>query len=699
MFKNLIESIKLSKVSYLLEIIRVRDFQSKINAFNKLKQMKITKDMGLLILEETNFEHEDTYSDFNISLSLISLLFKDYHSEYSDKLYEIYPKLTLNSKYEVLNLLANNEMISAINLYTKLVVKYGKELNDIPVGLLGTNKNNYNLLFPDLFKTLKFDIRRNPVLLLLSDFINMGTAKEEHIKKNKKLIQTSIINILKEGVNFKFNKDENVMQNKDYLSLRIFLEAIINIEYYVSNKDTKQYLDKLLKKKDNQLKLFVLENYLKKEKDISKINLNTIARDNLSRYPLYSFLKFYNLENLMPKKYANNISLSESDLYVNYAITYKYSSIPENLKLIDEKIVNDYKYYIYEFETKFNYLEEVKDPATDYILKTTKIDEKIIENSKVKYIGISGGFNKDLDPSLIEKNLPNLLVKKYSDDYNKVIEELLPKKGIILPLDLNKAKKKKLKVKNPKKKEKKKLFKIKDKEYKVKEQKIKVKKQKKIKIKEQEIYIEELEPSILRKILSFNTLLILVCTMFLGSALLLISYLNGGDILNLKNTSTDYDNLKILKSSPIKNENYKEINYQDIFKQGQSDYYVLLYKKGEKSVYHNYVNTIIDNKYTVYYVNLNKEENKKIYEGNETGFIISDDTLLKVRDGEYEFFVVGKTNILKELRDYIDTINKQKEEEAKKKKEEAKQKQKEKLEKEKEEKEQSSKEKTSKKES
>ena len=59
---------------------------------------------------------------------------------------------------------------------------------------------------------------------------------------------------------------------------------------------------------------------------------------------------------------------------------------------------------------------------------------------------------------------------------------------------------------------------------------------------------------------------------------------------------------------------------------------------------------------------LRKEDNKNLYEGNESGFIISDETLIKVKDGEYEFFVINNNNILKEMKDYVDKINKEKEE-------------------------------------
>ena len=80
--KNFINNIKLTKLSYLLEVIEVRDFKSKIRAFEKIKRMKLTKEMGLMILDDTNFDHPEDYSDFNISLSLISLVFNDYYDEY-----------------------------------------------------------------------------------------------------------------------------------------------------------------------------------------------------------------------------------------------------------------------------------------------------------------------------------------------------------------------------------------------------------------------------------------------------------------------------------------------------------------------------------------------------------------------------------------------------------------------------------------
>lgn len=662
MIKNFLESLKLSKLSYLLEVVELRDFKSKIVALNKIQKMKITKEMGLIILDAAEKDHKNNIPDFDIRLSLISLLFKNYYSDYSDRIKKIYPSLEKNSKYDLLLLLANSNNDDAVILYKELILKYGKELDDIPIGSLSTKKSNYDLLFPDILKTLKYDIKRNNVLLLLNDYVTTNVAREKDVKKYKKDICNTINSVLKQAINYKFKKNENVMQNADYLNLRIYLEAAIDLEFYVTNKDTKANLEKILKKKDNQIKLFVLENYIKKGKDISNINLNSIAKDLLSRYPLFSFLKFYNLERLMPKKYANNLSLSESDLYINYSVDNKYKSVPLNMEFIEDRLVNDYRYYVYKFETKFNYAEEIKDIATDYILKSTSVDKDIAKNGKVNYIGISGGFNKDVNPSIIEKGFLKLPVKKYFGDYTKVIDELMPKKEVPIKVNIEKVKEK-----LPKKKEKVSIFKKKEKIPK-KEKKIKLKEEKVLDLPSVEPVLEEeyKEPSLLRRIFSFNTLLFLISLCLIGSFLILFSYISGMDVLDLRKHTITHTILNINNPVEVKSEEYKEIKYEDIFKQPQKEYYVLFYNKKNKSVYHNMINTLIANKYVIYYVDTKKDENKPIFGGNSTGFVISDDTLLKVNDGEYEFYVVKKTNIVKELRDYISEIDKKIQEEKKK---------------------------------
>ena len=67
---------------------------------------------------------------------------------------------------------------------------------------------------------------------------------------------------------FKLNANDNYMTNKDYLGLRYVVECTLNIEFYCNNPKTKTLLDKLFKHKDNQLKLFVLESFIKKKKSI-----------------------------------------------------------------------------------------------------------------------------------------------------------------------------------------------------------------------------------------------------------------------------------------------------------------------------------------------------------------------------------------------------------------------------------------------
>ena len=726
MFKDFINNIKLSKLSYLLEVIEVRDFRSKINAYNKIKRMKLSKEMGLLILDNANYDHTDDYSDFNISLSLISLVFKDYYDEYSPKIEELFNKMTYESKYEILNLLSCSKNESAILLYKELVIKNCDLFDVIPIGTLSSNLNNYSLLFPDLFKALKAKTIKNNILILFNDFLNNGVVLENDIKKNKKILQTSVANVLKEGCNYKFSKNDNIMQNKDYISLRIFLEVVINIEFYISNKQTKTYLDRLYKKKDNQLKLFVLDNYVRKNMDISKKSLNTIAKDELSRYPLYSLLKYYNLENLMPKKYANNKALSESDLFINYSLSNNYSVVPFDFNLVEERVVNNYKYYIYRFKTKYNYFEQVKDPTTDYILTNSSIDKSVLDNTIIEYVGISGGFNKDLDPSVLEKIPSNLLISRLEEDIDVEIDKLLSsiskkqvketKKTNIFTKIKNKFKKKEKEVSKEETKEEKISFiaKIKNKFKKkevpteeVKEEKVtevkieepveteKVKEEPKEKVSffaklkskfkkkdnnkkekvEKEVIAnkeneeeDEKKPSILRRFFSFSTLLIIIFIIFVICFLLLLSYVFDMDILDLKNTNM-YDTTTVTESK-LEKDNFIEIPYQEMYSKEDSTYYVLFFNKDEKSVYYTYLNKLLDNNYKFYYVDLSKEENNKVKEWNETGFVVTQDTLLKVKDKDYDFFIVGKNNILKEFKSYIDKIEEEKEEAERKKIEE-----------------------------
>lgn len=662
MLNKYLNDLRLSKLAYLLETIELSDINSKIKAFNKISKMKLSKEEGLLILNNTNFDAHKN-SDFNITISLLSLLFRDYYPEYSNKVKSIYKKLTEESKLELLNIISNTNNKDAVILYKDLVLKYGNELDDIPIGRLSLNKSNYDILFPDLYKVLKYKKNRNNIILLIYDFINSGVVKESHFRKYKKTIQDSVNGILKEGINYKFKKDELIMQNKDYINLRVYLEAAVVIEYYVTGKTSSDYLNKLFNKKDNQLKLFILENFIKKGYDLKKYNLNPIAKDILSRYPLFSFLEYYNLEDLMPKKYSSNRQLSESDLFINFCVYYKYSMIPQNMELLEERIIDKARYFIYKFETPFNYYEEVKDAATDYILKTTYLDKKLIENSKSEYIGISGGYDPSLEPCTINNVINYVPFRKLgTNNQSKVIDSICPKidiikvtkeKGAIIK---NKFKLKKIKFKKIN------IRKIDFSKFKKKNKIVKVKKEKPVIVDEP---IIEKEETVLNKIFSFNTLFLILVISLVLSSFVLFSYVNGNDILNLRKGKAIDKNISFIKKEKIIDKNkdkYNKINYRDIFKMPESEYYVLIINNKKESYFNYYLNILLENDYKIYLVDLRKEDNKNLYEGNESGFIISDETLIKVKDGEYEFFVINNNNILKEMKDYVDKINKEKEE-------------------------------------
>ncbi len=623
MFKNVLNDLKLNRISYLLEVIETQNFKQKVDAYNKLRKIKLNEDDGHFIIDKVTTIKHSNKDDFNVEISLLSLVFKNYYDSYSDHILEIFKKLNTNTKYELLNILANSNDPSELILYRILLTNYYKEFNNYPLGTIATNKDNYDLIFPELYETFKAKNNRNSILLLLNDFINQGVVPLEHLNKNKKVLQKLIINIFKEGIKYKIDTNENFMSKKEYIDLRIFLEVAINIEFYVSSKETKSNLDKLYKIKDNQLKLFILESYSRKEMSISKMNLNSIARDNLSRYPLYTFLEYNNLEKLMPKKYSNNKDLSLSDLYINYGISTGYTKVPYDFELLEERIIDNYKYYIYKFKAPFNYNEEIIDPATDYLLRNIKVDQELINNGEITYIGVSGGYNKDKNPSSIEKPLEGLKIAKLDDDLDKVINKLLNIE--IKPVEVKK---------------------------------------------EEVVVPKEVKESKLSKIFDFSKLLTFFSIMIMVLTILLILYLNNIDLFNLRKNSLNHTNMihaVLLEQKDL----VSEINYKEIFWKEDGEYYVLFFKKKDKSIYYEYLNTLLKNDYKFYFVDLSNKDNKPIYEGNETGFVISEDTLLKVKDHEYSFYIIGKSNIQDEFKSYTDEIEKKLEEERKAKEKEA----------------------------
>ena len=150
-FQNILNDLKLNKISYLLETIETSDFRKKVDAYNKLQKMKICEEAGHIIIERVSSLKQKSNDEFNIELSLLSLLFKNYYDSYSQHLIEIFENLNTDTKYEILNILANSNEPSELVLYRTLVYGYYKELKNISVGNISSNKYNYELIFPELY--------------------------------------------------------------------------------------------------------------------------------------------------------------------------------------------------------------------------------------------------------------------------------------------------------------------------------------------------------------------------------------------------------------------------------------------------------------------------------------------------------------------------------------------------------------------
>ena len=184
-FKNIFNDLKLNRISYLLEVIETSDFKKKVDAYNKLSKMKISEEAGHIIIDKAVSLKQNNTDDLNTELSLLSLIFKKYYDSYSFHLIEIFKKLNTNTKYEILNILANSNEPSELVLYRTLICNYYKELDNYPIGNIAKNKDNYELVFPEIYEIFKQNNTRNNLLLLLNDFINLGVVPLVHLKKYK----------------------------------------------------------------------------------------------------------------------------------------------------------------------------------------------------------------------------------------------------------------------------------------------------------------------------------------------------------------------------------------------------------------------------------------------------------------------------------------------------------------------------------
>ena len=142
--------------------------------------------------------------------------------------------------------------------------------------------------------------------------------------------------------------------------------------------------------------------------------------------------------------------------------------------------------------------------------------------------------------------------------------------------------------------------------------------------------------------------------MFL-SCIFFINYFSSNKNINKNSSANTIKSVKLDKKIE-----YNEINGKDIFKKDDKTYYVLFYKKdGNKNKYYNYINEYNKRNIKFYFVNMNNKDNEFLYSDNDLNFIISKDRLLKVNDGEYEYYIDGKNNILNEMKKEIDTFIKQ----------------------------------------
>ena len=676
--RELFEDLKLNKIAYLLEQIEKGNYEKKVKTFKKLEKYKITKKIGIYLIENStrNYNFDDELGGINSSI--IELCFKNYYDEYADKIREIFKKLSANSQDRVLYLLTTVNNISALNLYTDLIIKYYKD-RSFPIGELIKKPNTCSYIFPKLFKILKSDIVKNDLLILLNNYIEYKTIDLSVVKKNKKLVQDSICKIFDEALKFKFKNSYEGLNNAEYRSLRYYLEIAVNLESYVSNKKTSEFISKLLKKNDNQIKLFIIDSYIKNNKKIDNINFNPIAKDLASRYALFELLYIYDRLDLMPKKYLNQKLLAQSDLYTNFVIEVSYTNEPVDLEFYKKISFNNLDYYVFKFRYKYKYNSFKADYLTNYICNQVGIEKYNNEEIEADFIGISGAYDPNTKTSVVIKKMKKLSCFKLDFDDEESINTMVL--GLIMEdnkhdeimIDIKKEKLNKQKSESKIRKSILKLKKIikkfltkfkkfirsfenkkrKDNVIKKIFRKIKTNKFSNDEIHYEDDITDKKIDVISKKHHIFSYVILFLFAIFLSLLIYWMLYVYGVGSMN-----DGFEDKVYSKATLISKEKFTEILGSDIYNQSEDEYFVLLYNAAidKSDKYYTYINEYLKREIKFYFVDLKKEENKFLFDANDLNFVINCDRLLKVKDHDYEYYVDGKIHILNEMENQINSI-------------------------------------------
>ena len=236
-------------------------------------------------------------------------------------------------------------------------------------------------IFPALMKlssdSLYYDFTASLALILLdSNLISMDVIKP--FEENLILIAKGLVN--------KIASDSEADTWREQESLHL----LARLNSTKGNEVLQQLVALNLKMLNSRLIIDLLVN----KQSVAKESIELVAADKEFRFGFYNSLESKGLLSFFPAKYSTQKSLAESDVYIMASDEYSI----ENIVFIDSKIAR------YKGEEKRFYLFKVK-----------------IEDEEGWYLGISGGYSKDLKVLAIKKG-EDIGGIYWNEEYN-------PKKG------------------------------------------------------------------------------------------------------------------------------------------------------------------------------------------------------------------------------------------------------------------------------
>ncbi|MCW3094195.1 MAG: lipoprotein [Ferruginibacter sp.] len=232
---------------------------------------------------------------------------------------------------EVLKALARHKSKEAIQLFKELVLQDPPffENNYEYTGMFTSLSDSLELaatLYPELLQLAGVDDYKKPVLSLLKTLVDSGQIKENQYEDYfNKIYFDAKIELKKQQGKDEKKLDEELNKDNDDETIRTYNSnednkneltdyAVLLMPFYDKNSNVPKFFDKLLRTKDEEVKLNTSVLLLRNNKMVADSILNGLAREDKWRGKLYKKLEQIKRLDKFPVRFKTQLLLAKSYL-------------------------------------------------------------------------------------------------------------------------------------------------------------------------------------------------------------------------------------------------------------------------------------------------------------------------------------------------------------------------------------------------